>query len=284
MLFHTKKVQEQYMKQTLSIKLIHDYFLRAGHYIRFIVTAGHRKGHGIHPPFAYELVSKVLFDREYKEAYDQLKNLRNTLKRNKTNLHVSSIGVNSKHFTGNTRRIGQLLKHSSIQSKYSKFFYRIAEYYRPNTIIELGTSIGVSTLSFALGNPKAKVLTIEGNSALCNFAGELFKAEGVNNITLFEGDFDEHLQIINTDYPPPDLVFIDGNHSKEATLRYFKFFVHWMEEGFLIFDDINWSAGMQEAWKDIVDDERAQITFDLFRMGIVVRRKQVTPGHYRIRF
>jgi predicted O-methyltransferase YrrM len=69
-------------------------------------------------------------------------------------------------------------------------------------------------------------------------------------------------------------VFVDGNHQKEATLRYFKLClpkVH--ENSLLIFDDIYWSRGMKEAWNEIKAHPEVTVTVDLFWIGLVYFRK-----------
>ncbi|MBK9358768.1 MAG: class I SAM-dependent methyltransferase [Bacteroidales bacterium] len=82
-----------------------------------------------------------------------------------------------------------------------------------------------------------------------------------------------------------DYAFIDGNHTKEATLRYFGQLVkHAGNNSVYIFHDIHWSAEMEQAWNEIKNHEKVIITIDLFHMGLVFFRKELSRQHFIIRF
>lgn len=259
-------------------------FQTAYQYFNYLIHSKHRKGHGIHSPFVFEFVNRVLYDRYIYPGYAELRNIRNELVSSQEILSVQETGAGSDYFSGQNRKISDLVNRSSISSRFGKLLFRIAAYYKPSAIIELGTSIGMSTLFLAKGAPDARVVTIEGDKEVCEFSRRLFMKLQVNNIQSILGHFDDYLPYLDEKYPGAELVFIDGNHTLEATLRYFEHFVSRMNEGFIIIDDINWSAGMRQAWETIISDSRASVTIDLFYMGIIVIRKSITPGHYKVRF
>ncbi|MCC7526845.1 MAG: SAM-dependent methyltransferase, partial [Chitinophagaceae bacterium] len=78
----------------------------------------------------------------------------------------------------------------------------------------------------------------------------------------------------------------DGNHRKEPTLAYFNQLMrHAGNNSLFIFDDIHWSAEMEEAWRDIQLHPAVTCSIDLFFIGIVfftpdIKEKQ----HFTIRF
>jgi len=82
------------------------------------------------------------------------------------------------------------------------------------------------------------------------------------------------------------LLFVDGNHRKEATLEYFNFFLSKaVNNSIFIFDDIHWSEGMEEAWKEIQSHEAVTLTIDLFFIGLVFFSKDfIVKQHFTIRF
>jgi len=260
-----------------KIHLAHDYF-------NYLIRSKHRKGHGIHSPFVYEFVSQVVYDRKVYPEYTDIRNIRNELKNSGKVLPVKNIGAGSDRFTGESCRVKDLVSQSSVHRKFGELLFRMARYYKPAILIELGTSIGLSTMYLAKGAPNAQVVTIEGNKESCEFARSVFKKYKAGNIKAINGMFDDYLPYFEDNYPSPGLVFIDGNHTCEATLRYFNHFANLMEEGFIIIDDINWSDEMRNAWKEITLTAKDRVTLDLFFMGIVIFRKSVTPGHYKIRF
>ncbi len=151
-------------------------------------------------------------------------------------------------------------------------------------MVELGTSVGYSSLFLAMGNPGGSLISLEGNPDLWQYARSLFRQQRLENIIALQGLFDELLPTLSREYPTPQLVFIDGNHDYEPTLNYFRHFCEQMDEGILLFDDIYWSANMRRAWKEIVASPEATVTIDFFFLGVVLRKQGITPGHYRVPF
>ena len=67
-----------------------------------------------------------------------------------------------------------------------------------------------------------------------------------------------------------DFVFVDGNHQRDATLKYFEWClpkVH--KDTVLIFDDIYWSEGMKAAWNEIKAHPSVTVTINMFWIGLV---------------
>jgi predicted O-methyltransferase YrrM len=154
----------------------------------------------------------------------------------------------------------------SVNRKSGLLLFHLAQYYRPEFIIELGTAFGISTLWLAEGNPGAKIITVEGNPAMAEIAREHFALYKKNNIQIINSDFDEVLHDLCDKMTMNSLVFIDGNHTFEATLRYFNKFRE--KARIIVLDDILWSADMIRAWHTIVQMD-AGATIDLLRTGIV---------------
>lgn len=253
-------------------------------YLRHQLTAGHRKGHGIHSPLAFNIAQQVLFNKQSYPEYEQMKKVFRQLSHSTERLSVAEIGGGSRKFSGAEREVKKMARHSSVSLKYGKLLFRLAAYMKPELCLELGTSVGLSALCLALGNPKGRVLTLEGNASLCSFSQKLFREQGLNNITVRQGLFDDLLPGILSDPTTAKLVYIDGNHRYEPTKRYFEQVISQMTKGLIIFDDIHWSEEMQQAWKEITSDKRSIFSMDLYRMGIICPDTSITPGHYRIRY
>ncbi|HVY73780.1 MAG TPA: class I SAM-dependent methyltransferase, partial [Puia sp.] len=170
--------------------------------------------------------------------------------------------------------------------KFGRLLFRLADHYQPQHIIELGTSLGISGAYLASGNGRATMTTIEGSPAVAAIAGETFRELGLNHIKQYTGHFDELLSDVIAGEPPAGLVYIDGNHRKEALLRYFKLFMQKKaEQSVFILHDIHWSRGMEEGWKIICDDPDVMLTIDLFSAGLVFFRDQFrVKQHFIIRF
>jgi predicted O-methyltransferase YrrM len=162
----------------------------------------------------------------------------------------------------------------------------MVDYYKVNTVVELGTSLGVTTGYLAAANLKGKVYTFEGAKEVAKVAIENFATLSLEHIKLIDGNFDETLQPALEDIDKVDLAFVDGNHRKEPTIEYFnKLLEKASERSIFIFDDIHWSGGMEEAWEHIKQHPMVTLTIDLFFIGLVFfRKEQKVAQHFSIRF
>lgn len=193
-----------------------------------------------------------------------VKKYRNSLSVNNNPFQKSDFGAGSRKprntsFSIKARQI-------SVNPVFGLFLYRIALRHKPHTIIELGTAFGISTMYLSAGNPDARVITVEANPQLASMASSAFVAYNFSNITVLNKTFEDSLQELRPLISRGTLVFIDGNHTYEATMNYFSFF---SGAGILVFDDIRWSYGMKKAWRTIRKSPRCRKAVDLFMMGIV---------------
>ncbi|TEB41008.1 class I SAM-dependent methyltransferase, partial [Flavobacterium circumlabens] len=101
-------------------------------------------------------------DKKAKPEYAILKKYRKSLLENKNFIEVTDFGAGSKVFKSNTRQIAKIAQTAGISAKRAELLFRVVRYFQPNTILEIGTSLGLATSALALGNPKAKVITLEG--------------------------------------------------------------------------------------------------------------------------
>jgi predicted O-methyltransferase YrrM len=229
----------------------------------------------MHSPFIFEFITKVMNDTSTNAVYERVENLRQQLVRSETLIHVDDLGAGSAVAKTSLRSIGSIARNSAKPKKFGQLFYRMVKEYKPQTVLELGTSLGITTSYLASGNPSAKIITMEGAKSVARVAKENFKSLGLSNISVSEGNFDDVLPYVLSTLPSVDLCFIDGNHRKVPTRRYFKQLlpkVH--NNSILIFDDIHWSQQMEEAWEMIKAHPSVRCTVDLFFIGIVFFRQE----------
>ncbi len=249
-------------------------------YIKFIFRSTNQ--HGIHSPFVYELVTKCFYDKQFYKEYKIIAKYRSVLKNNKSVISVKDLGAGSKVLHTNSRKISDISKKAGITKKRAQLLYRIIKYFQPTSILELGTSLGISTCALSLGNPKANIVTIEGCPETASIAKEQFKFNKLNNITLIINEFENELNTLKN--KKIDLIYVDGNHQKEATINYFHSLLTCTNnDSLIIFDDIHWSKGMTEAWETIIQDPNVTLSIDTFYWGFVFFRKEQKKQHFKIR-
>lgn len=255
-------------------------------YADYYLTASNGKGHGIHSPFVYDFVRRVLNDKRQFYAYNQVEALRSKLLRDESIIEVEDFGAGSAISKTNQRTIASIARHAAKSKKMAQLLFRIVNFYQPQTILELGTSLGISTAYMAMANPQARVITAEGSAAIARRASQNFQSLQLSSIHQVTGNFDDTLPRILTDFPRLDLAFIDGNHRYEPTVRYFNQLLPALHDhSILIFDDIHWSAGMEKAWEEIKEHPAVSLSIDLFFIGLVFFSEEFkVKQHFTIRF
>ena len=239
--------------------------------------------HGVHSPFVFSLVTKCFYDKKKYDEYSILKEYRNSLLANKNTIEVTDFGAGSRIFKSNTRAINQIVKNAGISSKRAELLFRITNYFQPETILEIGTSLGLATSALSLGNPKAKITTLEGCPNTINRCQLQLQKFNINNVECVTTEFSNYLKTAagNCDWK---LIYFDGNHSKQATLDYFELLLPTItNETVWIFDDIHWSYDMEEAWEVIKQHAKVTVTIDTFQWGIVFFREEQPKEHFVIR-
>lgn len=245
-------------------------FQLAKKYFRYYFKAYNGKGHGVHSPFVFDFIIHVLNDKKKYHCYSKLELLRKQLLVNDASIEVEDFGAGSAVIPFKNRKINDIASSSLKKKKYAQLLFRIGKYYSSKTIVELGTSFGITTCYLASANPDSKVFTFEGSKNIAEIALNNFEKCGLKNIELIEGNFGKTLSANIDKMENIDLLFIDGNHRKKATLEYFNFFQKKStEQSVFIFDDIHWSEEMEEAWKLIQQYDSVTLSIDLFFVGLV---------------
>jgi predicted O-methyltransferase YrrM len=230
--------------------------------------------HGLHSPFVYRLVDEVIYDFNIKKTYQDIENLRKTLLNDNKLITITDLGAGSRVNNNRQKSISSIAKNALKPPRLAQLLYRLAADQKPNNIIELGTCLGITTVYLKNAATAANIYTLEGCPETAAVAKETFNKAGLTGIELITGNFDDTLPEVINSLDQLDFVFVDGNHQKEATLKYFEWClpkVH--DDTLLIFDDIYWSKGMKEAWAEIKAHPQVTVTVDLFWIGLVYFRK-----------
>lgn len=251
-------------------------------YLKFLWYS--KNQHAVHSPFVFYLITKCFYDKKHKPEYPFLTAYRKSLLDNSNTIEVTDFGAGSKVFKSNTRRICKIAKTAGISQKRSRLLYRIINYFQPSEILEIGTSLGLATSALALANKNANITTLEGCQKTMAVAKKQLELFNLNNIKFVTTEFSE---FFTTHYSQPrtyDLVYFDGNHSREATLEYFEYLLPTITNDTVwIFDDIHWSAEMEAAWKIIKEHPKVSVTIDTFQWGLIFFRREQPKEHFVIR-
>ncbi len=251
-------------------------------YLKFLYNS--KNEHGVHSPFVFDLVTKCFYDKTIYPEYSILKKYRKTLLENKSFIEVTDFGAGSRVFKSNKRQVSKIAKTAGISSQRAELLFRIVHYFQPNTILEMGTSLGLATSALSLGNKKSKIITLEGCPETANQCQLQFQKFNINNVEIVVTEFTNYFKSFDFRLSTFDLIYFDGNHSQSATLAYFELLLPTITNNSVwIFDDIHWSSDMENAWENIKNHEKVTVTIDTFQWGIVFFRAEQEKEHFVIR-
>lgn len=255
-------------------------------YIQYYLFAENGKGHGIHSPFVYDLITKVLNDDREFYSFQPIEDCRKMLMNDKTEITIQDFGAGSRIEKSSIRSVAAIASTSLKPKKYGQLLFRLVDYFSPKTILELGTSLGITSAYLATANSNAKLITMEGSTAIAAIAAANFEQLGIKSALIITGNFDDSLVKTLENIELINFAFLDGNHRYEPTIRYFEqVFQKSDENTVIILDDIHWSKEMETAWEEIKKHHAVTLTVDLFYVGLVFfRKEQKEKQHFVIRY
>jgi predicted O-methyltransferase YrrM len=256
-------------------------------FIRYWLFASNGKGHGMHSPFVFDFITKVLRGTETDvEGFQQVEAVRRQLEQSTQAIQVLDLGAGSSQGMHKQRKIKDIARYAAKSPKLAQLLYRMIRYYQIDQVLELGTSLGLTTRYLSMARPAGGVVTIEGAPEIAAFTQEKLQEEGYGQVEVRCGDFASVLPEVLAGMRGKKMVFIDGNHRYAPTIGYFQQVCCFAgEDDILVFDDIHWSAEMEQAWQEIKKNKQVACTIDLFFVGVVFFRKEFKEKQdFAIRF
>lgn len=252
-------------------------------YVKYRFQSGN--AHDIHSPYLFEFYNNVISDESPFYIYEDIESIRAKLLLTEMEISIEDHGAGSRVNSSSNRKIKDIAKNTLKAPKYGQLLFRLVNHFKPATIVELGTSLGVSSLYLAAPSKKTKVITVEGCPITGKVAQINFDKIGFENIELVNNTFGTFLPAYLKTVNELDFVFFDGNHQKEATIKYFNWCLEKANnETVFVFDDIHWSVGMSEAWEEIKAHPKVTSTIDLFFVGIVFFNKDLSKEDFILKF
>ncbi len=327
----------------------------ASAYMRHLFASRSMAGHGVHSPYMFDFITKVMKGRSGDSLLSEVESLRKEMLADRSTVIVRDLGAGSARFRGPERRISDIAATAALNRKEAGLLLRIAmaaeqpawnrerrdhifeqakmsreeaardatdgeernvndeeegeqdterrskgivpaarpvsdepdkEYVADDQgiILELGTSLGITTLALALAAPGRRVVTVEGCPALADIARSNLSSHSANNAEVLNMEFGEALVKLRAAGTKVSLAFIDGNHRGEALKEYVSEVMTMGEEMIVVADDIHLNSDMYAAWKILSKLDKTSAALETFRLGILFRSQSLTPGYYRVRY
>lgn len=255
---------------------------RVLNFVKYFFNA--KTAHGVHSPFVFHFIQNILKNNHFFYAFENIESIRAKLLLSQIEIEVTDFGAGSKKNKKHKRKVSDIARYSAKQPKYGQLLFKMVNEYKCKNILELGTSLGISTMYMASVSSQNNLYTIEGCPNISRIAEINFSKMNLQNIRLLTGNFDDILPSV-LKKNKFDLIFIDGNHRSKFLLKYFDMCIPYLQENaIIIIDDINWSKDMNQAWKEIISKNEVILSIDLFEVGLCFTNKAFTKEHFVLRY
>jgi predicted O-methyltransferase YrrM len=224
-----------------------------------------------HSPLLFSLFTSCCDDRNDPSSYQQIESRRKQLIGSKETVARIDYGAGSMHVrSGQKQKIASIARHALSSSFQCRFMARLATFTDAKTILEFGSSLGISGAYLAAGNAGAKVVTVEGDPELTIRAEKIFQNLNLKNIQIIQSTFEDYILNESGRLNSIDLLFLDGNHQSQALLTYYHGLKNrYTSNTIIIVDDIYWSKDMQVAWSALIALPEVKQSVDCYYFGLL---------------
>lgn len=246
-----------------------------------------KTAHGVHSPFVFDFIKNVIYDKKIYPEYNKIEAIRKRLLSNRNIIETVDFGAAAGKAGYKTafQRVSDIARKSSIKPKDGKLLFRIVRFLKPEIILELGTSVGMSSIYQVMASPDSFFIGIEGCASTAHIAEQNMNRINPDNYSFIIGHFDNTLPGVLEKLDKLYFAFVDGNHAYKPTVSYFEqLLAHKSENSVFIFHDIHWSDDMERAWEYIKAHPQVTVTIDLYRTGLVFFRQGIPKQDFIILF
>ncbi len=252
-------------------------------YMRYRLVSSN--AHGLHSPFVFDLYNNVIRDETPFYVFSAIEKVRAKMLLSDEIIDVLDLGTGGKKTLHRKLPVSLIAKQYVKPARFGQLLFRLVNRFQPVHMLELGTSLGITSMYLAAPYSSSQLISVEGCPNTASVAKRNFLALKMKNIQQVTGEFSDVLPGILENIPQLDFAYFDGNHRKDATLHYFnECLSRHHEHSVFVFDDIHWSKGMQEAWKIIQQHPSVSCSIDLFYAGIIFFRKNMSKQHFVLKF
>lgn len=258
------------------------------------LTAWNTGGEGIHSPNLFYVVRHLLYDKNGYYAWSTIEGRRQAMLRAPKTVHVVDYGTGGKAAGAESDKLVMHIAQTSLASRrQGELLFRLLVYLsekqktsrRGLHVVELGTSLGITTAYLAMADVRNRIVTFEGSPDLVAMAQFNWQKLGIDNVRAIVGNIDDTLpQFVCGTQDRLDLVFMDANHTYEATVDYFNRLLPLCgDETIVAVDDIRYSRVMNKAWRQLCQHERVSAALDLGKMGLLFFNPYLDKHIYKLR-
>lgn len=243
-------------------------------YIKYLFCSRHWRGYGVHSPFAFELVTRVIEEDLPYYKYGLVERVRKSQKMSKRPLVVD----------GRESQLRDLVA-GNVDPAYAQLLFRLVNRYKARNVVETNMRTGIASMYLAAPDSKVKVTTFGNEKALNELALHYMKETGFRNVRVVQGTAEEKLQEVMGELDTLDLLFVnDCASGSDLDDRIGVCMPKTASQTIFVVEGIYANESMTASWKRLQADSRVRVTVDLFRYGLVFFKDNLQKEDYYVRF
>lgn len=217
--------------------------------LKILYKVRHHRGHGIHSPFVFNLITKVIEEKNPYHIYDDIELILNDMS----------------------------LKQKKLD-KNNKLLFKLVNYFGSRRILEIGSGYGINSLCLTAPSKGIECICIESCEKKIDSATKVYHRWD-RNITLIRTN---NLPEISD---KQDCIFIDLANYNNLPPNLNQYLLNLSyDKTFIIIKGIRTNKRHQMLWRRIKDIETRTVALDLFNTGIIFFDTRLYRWNYKISF
>lgn len=242
----------------------------------------YRRGFGVHSPFVFNLITKVIEEKCLYYSFYDIELIRKQLL-----FKEQRVVCPDRRREGVLKpcTLGEIVAREGIRPKHGALLFRLANYFKPRSILQLGAPTGLSTLYLTSYAKGLKCIVLENVPAWASIAREVCEKAASNPIDLRVGAYTDLLPAALQDLGQPDFVFFNTLHERQNNAALFKMCLkHVRQDTVFVFEGIRADRQMSAFWQEVCACPEVTVTLDLYSLGLVFFNKKLHKRDYIVYF
>lgn len=243
----------------------------------------YRKGFGVHSPFVFNLITKVIGERNPYYAYALAEGVRSRLLARRDPVLWSR---NPAYSPARIHTLAEITGREAVSPACGALLFRLANYFKSKYILQVGAGAGISTLYLTAYASDVQATVLESDPVLAAIAREAVGRTSAYPVRFLTGPYREMLSGALQEMPQVDFVFFhtarEGAESSRALFCEAVRFVH--AGTVFVIDGIRAGRSMKAFWKEACAHPAATVTVDLYSLGLIFFDPKLYKRNYIVYF
>ncbi|MDR0843909.1 MAG: SAM-dependent methyltransferase [Tannerella sp.] len=230
-----------------------------------------RNGHGVHSPFVFALITKVIEERSPYYFYEGAAIAWLQLQQNEQPVHIQKGGTTVK----------KVAQKDCIPIKEGAFLFRLANYCHPLSLLTIGSSLGLIPFYLTGYASGLRCITLEREAELAAVADCLLKKEHAP-VEIYTGSYEEQLPKALSALGQVDCLYLEKELDAGMLNRFFEQCLPFMkDETICIVGGIHASSAKRQCWQNLCKHPRITVSIDLCTMGLLFLQPKLHQRTYK---